>query len=239
MKPPTKSTEMFLHEIDEDLMQYGSLLISKGYTNTQVLAHLTLQDISELPIGPKRLLINEVNKIRSPHSKALLTAMDCQELQTSGTNALQPKELFPNSIIDLCNKPSSRATQTAMSPTVDQRIVEYQYSTPMDKHLNCILNEIEIKETEITKVKAELESVSSRLDDDDIDSRPCCSLCHEWGHKKNKCTGAKCLTSISCGRMRLHKDELKQIDASKNDLKKLLKEKGTLESECERIRESI
>ena len=39
--------------------------------------------------------------------------------------------------------------------------------------------------------------------------------------------------------MRLHKDELKQIDASKNDLKKLLKEKSTLESECERIRESI
>ena len=39
--------------------------------------------------------------------------------------------------------------------------------------------------------------------------------------------------------MRLHKDELKQIDASKNDLKKLLKEKSTLESECEHIRESI
>ena len=46
--------------------------------------------------------------------------------------------------------------------------------------------------------------------------------------QKNKCTGAKCLTSISCGRMRLHKDELKQIDASKNDLKKLLKEKVLL-----------
>ena len=126
-----------------------------------------------------------------------------------------------------------------MSPTVDWRIVEYQYSTPMDKHLNHILNEIEIKKTEITKVKAELESVSSHLDDDDIDSHPCCSLCHEWEHKKNKCTGTKCLTSISCGRMRLHKDELKQIDASKNDLKKLLKEKGTLESECEWIHESI
>ena len=106
-----------------------------------MLAHLTLQDISELPIGPKRLLINEVNKIRSPHSKALLTAMDCQELQTSGKNALQPKELFPNSIIDSRNEPSSGATQSAMSPTVDRRIVEYQYSTPMDKHLNHILNE--------------------------------------------------------------------------------------------------
>ena len=229
------STEMFLREIDEDLIQYGSLLISKGYTNTQVLAHLTLQDISELPIGHRRLLINEVNKIRSPHSKPLLTALDCQELQTSGTNSLQPKELFPNSTTNSPNEPPSGA----VSATVDWRIVEYQYSTPMDKHLNCILNDIEIKDTEIAKVRAELESVSSCSDDDDIDSRPCCSLCHERGHKKNRCMGAKCLTSISCGRMRLHKDELKQIDASKNDLKKLLKEKSTLESECERICESI
>ena len=39
--------------------------------------------------------------------------------------------------------------------------------------------------------------------------------------------------------MRLHKDEIKQIDASKSNLKKLLKEKMTLESECECIRESI
>ena len=200
-----------------------------------MLAHLTLQDISELPIGHRRLLINEVNKIRSPHSKALLTALDCQELQTSGTNSLQPKELFPNSTTNSCNEPPSGA----VSATVDRRIVEYQYSTPMDKHLNRILNDIEIKDMEIAKVRAELESVSLHLDDDDTDSRPCCSLCYERGHKKNRCVGAKCLTSISCGGMRLHKDELKQIDASKNDLKKLLKEKSTLESECEHIRESI
>ena len=64
--PPTTSTETFLRDIDEDLFQYGSLLISKGYTNTRVLAHLTLQDISELPIGHKRLLINEVNKYGHP-----------------------------------------------------------------------------------------------------------------------------------------------------------------------------
>ena len=65
----------------------------------------------------------------------------------------------------------------------------------MDKHLNHILNDIEMKETDITKLGSELESMSSRLDDDDaIDSWPCCSQCHEWGNKKNKCTGAKCLT---------------------------------------------
>ena len=82
--------------------------------------------------------------------------------------------------------------------------------------------------------------MSSRSDDEDaINSWPCCSQCHERGHKKNKCSGAKCLTSILCGRMRLHKDEMKTIDTSKSDLKKLLKEKSTLEVECECIRECV
>ena len=39
--------------------------------------------------------------------------------------------------------------------------------------------------------------------------------------------------------MRLHKDEIKTVDTSKSDLKKLLKEKSTLEVECERIRECV
>ena len=94
--PQTTSTETFLRDIDEVLVQYTSLLCGKGYSNTRVLAHLTLPDIAELPIGHRRLLINEVNKIRSPHSKALLTAIDSQELQTAGTESLQPKELFPH-----------------------------------------------------------------------------------------------------------------------------------------------
>ena len=39
--------------------------------------------------------------------------------------------------------------------------------------------------------------------------------------------------------MRLHKEEMKNIDTSKSNLKKLLKEKSTLEIECEHIRECV
>ena len=39
--------------------------------------------------------------------------------------------------------------------------------------------------------------------------------------------------------MRLHKEEMKNIDTSKSNLKKLLKEKSTLETECECIRECV
>ena len=167
----------------------------------------------------------------SPHSKALLTAIDSQELQTAGTESLRPKELFPHDHSD-----SSGTLDTVDWEKIDPRIEEYQYSSPMDKHLNHILNDIEMKDKEITKLQSKLQSMSSHLDDEDaVDSWPCCSQCHEWGHKKNKCTGAKCLTSISCGRMRLHKDEMKTFDTSKPNLKKLLKEKSTLEVECERI----
>ena len=226
------STDTFLRQIDPDLVQYSSLLVSKGFTNTKVLAHLTYQDIYELPIGHRRLLINEVSKIRSPHSKALLSSIDAQELQIiqGQTDHLQPRELFPST-------PTTSAGPAC--PGVDPRIDDYHYSTPMDKHLNRVMNDIETKDVEITKLRCEIDSLSDRMDDDDLDSRPCCSLCHERGHKKNRCTGAKCLTSVSCGRMRLHKDEMKAIDGNKATLKKLVKEKTILESECEKIQESI
>ena len=155
-----------------------------------------------------------------------------QELQIiQGQNDhLQPRELFP----------STPTTSTGPAcPGVDPRIDDYHYSTPMDKHLNRVMNDIETKDVEITKLRCEIDSVSDRMDDDDLDSRPCCSLCHERGHKKNRCTGAKCLTSVSCGRMRLHKDEMKAIKGNKATLKKLVKEKTILESECEKIQESI
>ena len=100
MASASMSTETFLREIDPDLVQYSSLLVSKGFTNTKVLAHLTYQDIYELPIGHCRLLINEVSKIRSPHSKALLSSLDAQELQIiqGHIDRLQPKELFPSTL---------------------------------------------------------------------------------------------------------------------------------------------
>ena len=232
MASASMSTETFLREIDPDLVQYSSLLVSKGFTNTKVLAHLTYQDIYELPIGHHRLLINEVSKIRSPHSKALLSSLDAQELQIiqGQSNRLQPKELFPSTL----------TTSTGPAgPCVDPRIDEYNYSTPRDKHLNRVLNDIAAKDVGIAQLRCEIDSVSDCMDDDELDSRPCCSLCHERGHKKNRCTGAKCLTLVSCGRMRLHKDEMKTIDINKANLKKLVKEKTILESECQKIQESI
>ena len=160
-----------------------------------------------------------------------MTTIDSQELQTAGTESLRPKELFPRDHSD-----SSGTLDTVAWEKIDLRIEEYQYSSPMDKHLNRILNDVEMKENEITKLQSKLESMSSCLDDEDsVDSQPCCSQCHELGPQKNKCTSAKCLTSILCGRMRLHKDEMKPFDTSKSNLKKLLKEKSTLEVECERI----
>ena len=47
------STNAFLTEIDPELVQYTDLLISKGFNNTRLLAHLTYQDIPELPMGHK------------------------------------------------------------------------------------------------------------------------------------------------------------------------------------------
>ena len=163
MASASMSTETFLREIDPDLVQYSSLLKSKGFTNTKVLAHLMYQDIYELPIGHRRLLINEVSKIRSPHSKALLSYLDAQELQIiqGQSDHLQPRELFPSTLT---------TSAGPACPGVDPRIDGYHYSTPMDKHLNRVMNDIETKDVEITKLRCKIDSVSDHMDDDELDS---------------------------------------------------------------------
>ena len=114
--PRCQSTEDFLSAIDPELTQYAGLLITKGFSITKLLAHLTFQDIMELPIGHRRLLINEVSKIRSPHSKALLTALDANTIQ-GASSFLQPKELFPT-----CKTPKDACTK-------DPKIESYTYMT--------------------------------------------------------------------------------------------------------------
>ena len=49
--PRHQSTRDFLESIDDELIQYDSLLLSKGFSNVRLLAHLTYQDIAELPVG--------------------------------------------------------------------------------------------------------------------------------------------------------------------------------------------
>ena len=227
--PRHQSTFDFLDSIDDELVQYNDLLVTKGFSNTKLLAHLTYQDISELPVGHRRLLINEVSKIRSPHSKGLLAALDLDTMSTFSTpksqNIFGPKELFP-------------LNQNQLEPNT--KINNYTYLTPMDKHLSSVQNDIESKEVEIQKQKCDIEDMSTRLiSDDDLDSRSTCSFCHTKGHKKNRCSGNKCITSVSCGRMCLHKNELKELDTMKVQLRKLMKEKQTLDCECEKIQESI
>ncbi|MCG8622797.1 MAG: hypothetical protein MJE68_12475, partial [Proteobacteria bacterium] len=66
-----------------------------------------------------------------------------------------------------------------------------------------------------------------------------CSNCHQIGHRKNHCSTEKCLTSQACGKVKLHKEELKKHDLLKVKLKKLNKEKNQLESEALKIQDTI
>ena len=172
--PRHQSTFDFLNLIDDELIQYNELLVTKGFSNTKLLAHLTYQDMSELPVGHRRLLINEVSKIWSPHSKGLLAALDVDTMSTFSTpkshNIFGPKELFP-----------LKQNQVEPNPKIDN----YTYLTPMNKHLSAVQNDIESKEVEIQKQKCDIEDMSTRLmSDDDLDSRLTHSFCYTKGHKK-------------------------------------------------------
>ena len=241
-------TYEFLLSIDPDLCQYTDILKTKGFNNTRVLKHLTYDDLHQLPVGHRRLLLNEVSKIRSPHSKALLTSLDAQALQINTLSRtvsesspiprvhnpvfpdLQPKTLQPKTLFP--------STPSQNSET-DLRIKSYSYCSPMEKHLNRILKDVDAKQKEIDDVKAKHDQMSALLVDEEFDSRPNCSNCHQVGHKRNKCVTEKCLTSKSCGKVKLHKEELKEHDNLKVRIKKLNKDKSTLESEALKLQDTI
>ena len=69
-----ESVHDFLYSIDPGLVNYLHVLDMKGFNTMRTLVHLSFDDIPSIPLGFRKLLINEISKIRSPHSKALLTS---------------------------------------------------------------------------------------------------------------------------------------------------------------------
>ena len=66
-----------------------------------------------------------------------------------------------------------------------------------------------------------------------------CGRCHQGNHTKRRCVDPPCTTSISCGKIRFHKSEMKVVDNKNGHLKKLIRDKVSLDSECKKIRETI
>ena len=115
----------------------------------------------------------------------------------------------------------------------------YKYASPW-KNILIVSGKIsKKKELEIESLKKKLEERAKLLDDDDFDTCPSCGKCHQPGHRKNKCAGTKCPASVSCGKLQLHKDEVKSQDLLKASMKNLLKDCSILESEATKIEENI
>ena len=243
------STGEFLSQIDPNLTQYSAVLVNKGFGNTRTLAHLTLSDIPEIPLGLRRLLIHETSKLRSPLNRQLLEDKDSATVSMFGnpptdspivinddintrSTLLKPKQLFP--------------LGTASSVHYDNRASSgqllfgsYEYRSPMEKHLSKILTEISEKDIEIEKTKSEIEALKP-VDESLADNVGImCGRCHQGNHTKRRCVDPPCTTSISCGKIRFHKSEMKVVDNKKGHLKKLIRDKVSLESECKKIRETI
>ena len=66
-----------------------------------------------------------------------------------------------------------------------------------------------------------------------------CSRCHGPNHTKRRCLENPCPTSISCGKIRFHKTEMKIFETKKTQLKQMTRDKIALESECRKVRETI
>ena len=247
------STAEYLGQIDTCFEQYADILVNKDFTNTRTLTHLTFSDVPEILIGVRRLLIHEVSKLRSPHMRYLMGHKDDSSFDQmnipsstsvnvespivisdseSGSNSmsmnLQPKQLFPS---DMSNVTTPIGTNSSIN--------SYEHQLPMEKHLSKLLVEISDKEIEYQKLKSEVDSVLSN-DASATDNVAVTSGCsHGSNLMKRRCIDPPCATSILCGKLKLHKNELKSFDMKKAQMKKLLKEKLSLESECKKCRETI
>ena len=145
---------------------------------------------------------------------------------------LKPKQLFPLGTANSVNS-ANRATSGQLS------FGAYEYRSPMEKHLSKILTEISEKDIEIEKTKSEIEALKP-VDESLADNVGItCGRCHQGNHTKRRCVDPPCTTSISCGKIRFHKSEMKVVDNKKGHLKKLIRDKVSLESECKKIRETI
>ena len=82
----------------------------------------------------------------------------------------------------------------------------------MEKHLSKLLVEISDKEIEYQKLKSEVDSILSNDASATDNVAVTCGHCHRSNHTKRRCIDPPCTTSISCGKLKLHKNELKSFD---------------------------
>ena len=127
-----------------------------------------------------------------------------------------------------------------VSEKLSPKLASYTYTSPMEKHLAKITAQISEKELKILDSKKEIDDLTGKLESViDHQAKFFCSHCHTSNHQKSLCTSEMCTTALACGKMKYHKAENKKFETKQEALKKLMCEKTDLETESEKIRESI
>ena len=241
------STVDFLQSIDSDLVKYAERLCSNGFTSTASLAHVTAADLSDIPEGHRRLILHQTLKLRSPNGPPV-------DDTSSRSRRLHPRVLFSNSqsnyprphIPNDSSVLSTFVTENEVSSDIpddyetEQTLASLEYSTPLEKHLNKIHGQIQDKQSRIDSLK---ESIQKFLDLTTSNSGTfgsySCGRCHQFNHKKPKCRENPCLSAISCGQLKLHKDESKRVDTQKAEVRKLQKEMDSLQVQADKTSETM
>ena len=243
------STGDFLSQIDSSLSEHTALLVNKGFSNTQTLAHLSISDIPEIPLGLRRLLIHEVGKLRRPLNRQLLNHKDCNsgsllaavsnfqsdspivisDDSNSKSMVLRPKQLFP-------------LRNSGDNFVVDQKSVAlsaYEYQSPMEKHLSTVLTEISQKELEIEKIKAEIESMKPTDYTNGDTVAITCGRCHQDNHTKRRCVDPPVPLLFHVVRLGFTSQSSRWLKIKKVQLKNLIHDKVSLESESKKIASTV
>ena len=224
------STGEFLSHINPSLTEYSTLLVNKGYSTTRTLAHLTLGDIPEIPLGLRRLLIHEVTKLRSPHTRQLMNDKDVASANTisdqhiisdspivisddssSRSTALRPKQLFPGN----SNQSNHNSGHTTLNLTT------YDYQSPMEKHLSCLFVQISEKNIEIEKIKSEIDCMKPPEESLADNVTITCSKCHMGNHTRRRCVDPPAQHPYHVARLNSTRPSSKQLIQKKVPLRNL------------------
>ena len=103
----------------------------------------------------------------------------------------------------------------------------FSCSSPLEKNLLSVKEEIKEKEESLIEFKQEVDKavdIERRFDLHLDMGKLTCSNCHQKKlHNKNKCCFSQCASFQLCGDLRLHAKEKYLVDAAKSKIKKLSK----------------
>lgn len=122
-----------------------------------------------MPEGHARLIMHEIRRLCPTRTLATDVAPN-----DTPRRSLQPRQLFSPGIPSSYQSPPDLVVPKSEPPDKSNYPL---YIPPLEKHLNSVLSEVEVKQTEVDNLKERIDAVMSTQND--TFGKTVCSVCHQ------------------------------------------------------------